>query len=320
MERTREAPQITVFTPAYNRAHTLHRVYESLKSQTFRAFEWIVVDDGSTDGTEAVVQGFQARDPGFPIRYFYQENQGKHMATNRAVREARGAFFITLDSDDGCVPHALERLLRMWETIPAEQRPAYKGVSCRCCKPERPGVILGTPLPCQGPYLDSHDLELRCRYHVRGELWGMTRREVLAETPYPAIAGLHYYPEGVYWGRIGLRYQTRYFDEPLRIYYTDGTAQDGQLTKRVHADETYYARAFMMSPEVLRRYFRDRPWNFYLQAVGLVRDGLLTGRPLSALYQAVSGSGCGPVLLTLALLPGKALEGLERVRRSRRRP
>lgn len=83
---------ITVFTPSYNRAHTLHRVYESLKKQTYRDFEWLIVNDGSTDETQKIVADFQAQDNFFPIRCLEQANQGKHMATNRAVREARGAF------------------------------------------------------------------------------------------------------------------------------------------------------------------------------------------------------------------------------------
>ena len=68
----------TVFTPTYNRAHTLHRVYGSLKVQTFRDFEWLIVDDGSTDDTEALVKQWQA-EANFPIRYIWQKNSGKHL-------------------------------------------------------------------------------------------------------------------------------------------------------------------------------------------------------------------------------------------------
>lgn len=306
---------ITVFTPSYNRAHTLHRVYKSLKAQSCQNFEWIIVDDGSADGTRAVVEGFQSQHDPFPIRYFYQENQGKHMATNRAVREAKGEFFITLDSDDGCKPEALEHLLEMWETIPEQERSKYKGVSCRCCKPETPDAIIGTHLPDGKKYLDSNDHELRYRYKVKGELWGMSRREVLLENPYPEITGLHYYPEGVYWGKLGTKYQTRYFDEPLRFYYVDGSAAEGQLTKRVNAKETYYAREYFMSPKMIRSYFWYDPWNFYKQAVGYVRDGLLTERSSKTLYKGVSGSVRGRILFFLTFLPGWMLKCREMARR-----
>ena len=93
----------TVFTPTCNRCATLPRVYASLAAQTFRDFEWLIVDDGSTDCTAALVDKWTAQ-ADFPIRYLRQENRGKHIASNRAVREARGELFLVLDSDDACVP------------------------------------------------------------------------------------------------------------------------------------------------------------------------------------------------------------------------
>lgn len=303
---------ITVFTPAYNRAHTLHRVFDSLKTQTFRDFEWIIVDDGSSDDTKAVVEQFAEQKPFFEIRYFYQKNQGKHIATNLAVREAKGEFFITIDSDDGCKSNALERLMEVWNTIAPTERENYKGVSCRCCAPETPETIIGTHLPQAS--MDTNDHDLRYKYKVKGELWGMTRIQVMRENPYPVIEGLHYYPEGVYWGKIGLKYTTRYFDEPLRYYYVDGTAMENQLTKRVNANETYYAREYMLSKSMLRRYFWCDPVNFWMQAIGFVRDGLLTGRSVKQLFSYASGTkrGCG--LFLTAFLPGAMLAFAEKVK------
>src|SRR5207237_1817583 len=104
----------TVFTATFNRAHTLPRVYDSLRVQTLTDFEWLVVDDGSTDGTRELVAGWAAQ-PAFPIRYFHQENSGKHVAENVAVREAHGRFTATLDSDDWYAPDALESSLAAWE-------------------------------------------------------------------------------------------------------------------------------------------------------------------------------------------------------------
>src|SRR3974390_2817293 len=93
----------TVFTATYNRAHTLHRVYDSLCAQTLHDFEWIVIDDGSTDNTAELIDDW-AKAAQFPIRYFKQNHSGKHVAHNLAVREARGLFFLPLDSDDACLP------------------------------------------------------------------------------------------------------------------------------------------------------------------------------------------------------------------------
>jgi glycosyltransferase involved in cell wall biosynthesis len=207
----------TVFTPAFNRAHTLPRVWGSLQAQTFRDFEWLIVDDGSTDGTAELVAAWAAESD-LAIVYLRQENQGKHVAFNRGVAAARGEFFLTLDSDDACLPQALERLHQHWLAIPPERRQEFAGVSARCQDPE--GRLLGRPLPA--PLLDISALELRHGYHHQGELWGFTRTLVLRGFPYPEPAGARFVPEDLVWSPIAARYRTRFVDEPLRVYYTQG--------------------------------------------------------------------------------------------------
>ena len=96
-----------MFTPAFNRANTLHRVFDSLKTQSHRSFEWIVVDDGSIDNTKKIVSCFQGI-ADFPIRYFYQPNSGKHVAINRGVDRAKGEFFLIADADDAFKPQTLQ--------------------------------------------------------------------------------------------------------------------------------------------------------------------------------------------------------------------
>src|SRR5947209_20534442 len=105
----------TVFTPTYNRRHCLNRVYESLLAQTFRDFEWLIIDDGSNDDTASLVQQWQ-NEAAIRIRYELQPNQGKHVAFNRAVQLAAGECLVPLDSDDRCVPIALERLNQRWDS------------------------------------------------------------------------------------------------------------------------------------------------------------------------------------------------------------
>lgn len=79
----------TVFTPTFNRAASIHRVYESLQSQTFRDFEWLIVDDGSEDDTANLV-GKWIKEADFPITYMKQNHAGKHVAWNHALQKARG--------------------------------------------------------------------------------------------------------------------------------------------------------------------------------------------------------------------------------------
>lgn len=123
--------KFTVFTPTYNRVQTLSRVYESLQVQTFSDFEWLIVDDGSVDRTRELVEGWQM-EACFPIHYLWQENQGKHVAFNYALQEARGELFLTLDSDDACVPEALERFYFHWNAIPENRKGQFSAVTALC--------------------------------------------------------------------------------------------------------------------------------------------------------------------------------------------
>lgn len=108
---------LTVFTPAYNRAHTLPRTYESLCQQSCKAFVWLVVDDGSQDNTAELVRQWQARDNGFEIRYVYKENGGMHTAHNTAYENIDTELNVCIDSDDKLAPGAVEKILSKWAQV-----------------------------------------------------------------------------------------------------------------------------------------------------------------------------------------------------------
>ena len=97
---------ITVFTPTYNRGNLLKRLYDSLCNQSFKDFEWLIVDDGSKDDTETVIANFIAQQK-LVINYLKQENGGKHRAINKGVKEAKGEYFFIADSDDRLPKEAL---------------------------------------------------------------------------------------------------------------------------------------------------------------------------------------------------------------------
>jgi glycosyltransferase involved in cell wall biosynthesis len=122
----------TVFTTSYDRAYTLHRAYESLKRQTFRDFEWLIADNGSSDNTQEVVKKW-IEEADFPIRLIsWKKNVGIHGAINRGVQEARGEFFLGFDSDDECAPNSLEDLKKYWDLIPNDSKKSFSGVTARC--------------------------------------------------------------------------------------------------------------------------------------------------------------------------------------------
>ena len=106
--------QITVFTPAYNRAHTLPRTYESLKKQGNKNFIWLIVDDGSTDNTKELVDKWISEEKGFTIQYIYKENGGMHTAHNIAYQNITTELNVCIDSDDCLAENAIDKILTFW--------------------------------------------------------------------------------------------------------------------------------------------------------------------------------------------------------------
>ena len=108
---------LTIFTPAYNRAHTLPRTYESLLDQSCKDFVWLIVDDGSADNTRELVRSWQEKDNGFEIRYVYKENGGMHTAHNTAYDHIDTELNVCIDSDDMLAPGAAEKIIGRWEQV-----------------------------------------------------------------------------------------------------------------------------------------------------------------------------------------------------------
>lgn len=205
--------QFTVGTPTYNRRNTLSDVYTCLCAQTFEDFEWIIVDDGSTDGTENLVRRW-ATEADFPIRYFYQPNSGKHVAFNRAVQEARGELYLSFDSDDLCLPQTLERFNSHWHAIPSSDREFFSGVSVLCM--DERGRTVGESYQHDVEDVSSFHEQLRLR--SAAERWGISRTNVLREFPYPEFSGERFMPDALVWNRIALKYKMRFVNDALRIY------------------------------------------------------------------------------------------------------
>jgi glycosyltransferase involved in cell wall biosynthesis len=214
-------PLFTVFTATYNRAHTLARVRESLRSQTFRDFEWLIVDDGSTDDTRRLVDTWIGASE-FPVRYLHQPHAGKHVAFNKGVREARGVLFLPLDSDDAAVPQALERFQAHWASIPVEARARFSAVTALCMDDH--GRPVGGRFPSD--ITDSDSLEQYFHYRIGGDKWGFQRTDVLRDFPFPEPPGVSFVSESIVWFAIARRFKTRYVNEHLlRIYHASDAAE-----------------------------------------------------------------------------------------------
>lgn len=266
-------PSVTVLTATHDRGEYLRRVYDSLLGQTFTDFEWLIVDDGSTDGTEQIVGRWQ-KDAHLDIRYIKKEHTGMTGSFNRGYREARGGFLVQLDSDDACLPVALERFLEVWGSIPESERGRFSGVTCLCL--DQHGRLIGTGLP--QPVMDTDYLELRYRYKVRGERWHFRRTEILRRFPLPE--GVAVFQEGVAKARIAREYQERHFDEPLRIYWQDETGGMDQVSRR-HPIEIAPGLAYLHRTILNEQFdwFREAPFEFFRSALHYARFSFHEGIP-----------------------------------------
>ena len=289
---------ITVFTPAYNRAHLLPRVYESLCKQTFRDFEWLVVDDGSKDDTRSVVDKFRVeslewRDSSevesiknevqnygtteelitlhyqtdstlytlhsklkpFPIRYFYQENGGKHRAINHGVREAQGELFFIVDSDDYLSNDALEKIARQYEKI--------ANCDSICGVSGMRGYSLSEKIGSKISFgqMDCTMLESSWKYHVYGDKAEAIRTKIMKEFPFPEFEGEKFCPEALIWNRISTKYKIRYFDEIIYLceYLPDG------LTSKISKLLEKNIKSTMIAYKEMNE-FENVPFKFRIRA------------------------------------------------------
>ena len=211
---------LTILTPTYNRASLLPRLYKSLCAQTCRDFEWIVVDDGSTDNTQEVVSSFKVENgDSFPITYIRKKNGGKHTALNRGVRAAQGSLIMIADDDDLLPPDAIDIIKHSWADVESQ---AYIGGIAGLDVNKRTGEIIGSGLPKE--HILCNAMDIRYRYHVTGDLKEVFRTDVLKDFPFPEIAGEMFCPEQLVWFRIAQKYSLYYINKPIYIaeYQPDG--------------------------------------------------------------------------------------------------
>lgn len=233
---------ITVFTPTYNRAHLLGRLYESLCAQRFTDFEWLIVDDGSTDGTASLVQSFIAKRR-IDIKYLSQRNGGKHRAINHGVGQAKGELFFIVDSDDYLPADSLQSIATEY----AKCDSSMGGVAGLDATDG--GKVIGSGLAQE--FIECNSMEIRFKHHVTGDLAEVFKTSVMREFPFPEIDGEKFCPEALVWNRIALKYNLRYFNKVIYIAeYQDGGLTDNIVRVRRQSpvtSTTYYAELLLSS-------------------------------------------------------------------------
>ena len=184
---------ITIMTPTYNRAYVLPRLYDSLCQQTRQDFEWLVIDDGSTDGTAELIFDYRVKSD-FSINYYYKENGGKHRAINEGVVHATGDWIIIVDSDDLLTGDAVAKLYDVMNHIGSE----FVGMCFR--RTTLSGHIIGISDPA---WIKSIVMQPIMAGHVlKADLAYVFRTNVMRECPFPEFPGEKFVPELYIWNKI----------------------------------------------------------------------------------------------------------------------
>ena len=199
---------ITVFTPTYNRGHLLIKLFDSLKKQTCKKFEWIVADDGSKDNTEEIVNEFILTNPEFRIIYFKQENSGKHIAINKGVEFANGDLFFIVDSDDFLSEDAIQIIYENWNSI--ENKIEFDGIVFN--KANLSNQAIGNP---KYKIIDATPLEFRYKFKEKGDKAEVIKTELFKKHPFP-VNGEKFCPEAMFFNKLE---KLRYINK--NIYYCE---------------------------------------------------------------------------------------------------
>lgn len=216
---------ITIFTPTYNRAYSIKKVYDSLCQQTIFDFEWLLINDGSSDNTEEIISDILSKhDNSFPIRYICKENEGLMRTINLATELANGEFFCRLDSDD----YALSTLVQLI----IENAHFIRGKEDLCSivflSQKNDGIINGFH-PFSKP-TRSNFTEYRDKYNAIGDRSEVMKTDVLRKYKFPEFNNERFCPEGLVWNRIAQKYDAIYI--PKAIYVKSDV--DDSITSKIY--------------------------------------------------------------------------------------
>ena len=225
-------PRLTIHTATYNRAYILGKAYDSLKKQTNKSFEWIITDDGSTDGTEALVSSWLLEDPGFPIVYNRLEHVGLPNALNSGVHLAKTDWFMRLDSDDAIVPETVEKVLVWLKEI--ETNPLFAGIGFARFQPDGSFMKNQTPIIDENlGYIDATHLE-RKKYHLDMDMCEVQRVPLLKQYPSKCWPGESFGPEQINFYEMAMDgYLLRWRADKLYLcdYRDDGLTKNDRIVK-----------------------------------------------------------------------------------------
>lgn len=280
---------VTIFTPTYNRKDLIERLYQSLLRQTQKNFEWLVVDDGSTDDTEIYFSDLLAKQQSFPIRYIKQENGGKHRAINNGVENASGELFFIVDSDDYLTENAIDKINQWVATLDNSHK--WAGISG--LKGFSKDSVVGQRN--EATYVDAKNSERRKR-NLLGDKAEVYFTEVLKKYPFPEIPGEKFISEEIVWNTIARDgYYLRWFNEIIYIcdYLEGGLSKDNDKDKRNPQGRLLWAKGQL---ETFPNSWKDR-----FLAIGIYRHAVSEVKSISQTAIELSVSRTSVILASMLL-------------------
>lgn len=208
--------RLTVVTITYNRAHTLHRVFDSLMEQTYKDFVWLVVDDGSTDNTAEIMEEYKQR-AWFDVEYVIKNHAGKYEGANLSYQLIKTPYFTNCDSDDSMCRNGLEILMKLWDEVPKDKYPKIWCVTARC-KDSETGELVGTPFPKNVNDL-SGKKQLKVLKNTTGEKQSCRRIDIVKNFPFPVYDDTTKLVPDTAWARIDAIYDQYCTNEIASVYY-----------------------------------------------------------------------------------------------------
>lgn len=250
--------KITVFTPTYNRAYILPKLYESLKKQTVSDFIWLIVDDGSIDDTKSLVYAW-INERQLDIEYIYQKNAGKMSAHNRGVIECKTELFVCIDSDDWIVNDSIERILTEWRYLSDEEKEtlcgmvAYRGVDT--------DKTIGNDFPVD---IKKSTLSGLYRKGFRGDTTLIFKSNVIKQYLFPIIGNEKFITEAYAYDQIDLKYEYYLMRKIITVceYRDDGLTQN--LLKTTFKNPGGYTAYYMQKGNISNSFY-DKS-RYYIRA------------------------------------------------------
>lgn len=286
---------ITVFTPTYNRKSFISKCYQSLCNQTSSNFEWLIIDDGSTDGTKKLVEKWQEEQHDFNIRYYWKQNGGLHSAYNKGIELTTTELFVCIDSDDWMPDDAIQKIEKIWKQINGQGYVGIMGID----RYEN-GQCVGDPFPDQ--VYEMYLYEKMIRYRLNGDKKMIHRTDLLKKVaPMPTFQGEKNFNPSY------LMYQ---LDQFGKLYVTNECFcivdyQPDGMSSNIYKQYRNSPNSFVETRKLYLSFPNTSCLFKFRQSIHYVSSCILSGKLMHGI-----GESPYPLYTVAAILPGICLTGL----------